>query len=353
MKHIFSIIITLLLTATAFAQAPQKMSYQAVIRNSSNALIKSALVNMRISIIQGSPTGTVVYVETQLKSTNDNGLVSVEVGTGTVVSGIFSTINWASGPYFIKTETDPTGGTTYSITGTNELMSVPYAFYCANGVAGPTGPAGPAGATGPVGATGPAGPTGATGATGPAGPIGPAGAPGATGATGSGGFTHFIGESFGGGVVYHLWKDTAGAEHGLVVDKTDLSTAQVWSNISTTLIGASAQSSWNGVNNSNAIVAQAGHSTSAALLCLNSTNGGYSDWYLPSIDELNLLWTNRFNVNKSLAALSGATELPILVYYWGSTESEPNYAWHYYFAYGSAYSGPKTEADYVRAIRSF
>ena len=351
MKHIYSIIIGLLITTIGvFAQAPQKMSYQAVIRNSSNALVKSALVRMRISIIQGSPTGTVVYAESQTRSTNDNGLVSLEIGTGTVIIGTFSTINWASGPYFIKTETDPTGGTTYSVVGTNELMSVPYALYCANGVAGPAGPTGATGPAGPTGATGPAGPMGPTGATGA---IGPTGATGPAGAPGGGGFTHYIGQSFGGGVVYHLWKDTAGVEHGLVVDKTDLSTAQEWSNIATTLVGAGAQSSWNGVSNSNAIVTQVGHTSSAASLCLNSTNGGFSDWYLPSIDELNLLWTNRFNVNKTLASLSGATELPILVYYWGSTESEPNYAWHYYFAYGSAYNGPKTEADYVRAIRAF
>ena len=129
MKKIYSLVVGLLLTASVWAQAPQKMSYQAVIRNSSNALITSTPVGMQISILQGSSTGTAVYVETQTPSTNANGLVSLEIGTGTVVFGNFTTIDWAMGPYFIKTETDPTGGTSYTIVGTSQLMSVPYALF--------------------------------------------------------------------------------------------------------------------------------------------------------------------------------------------------------------------------------
>ncbi len=117
------------MTACVLAQAPNKMSYQAVIRNSSNALITNQAVGMRISILQTSSSGTAVYVETQTPITNANGLASIEIGGGTLVSGNFATINWANGPYFIKTETDPSGGTNYSITGTSQLLSVPYALY--------------------------------------------------------------------------------------------------------------------------------------------------------------------------------------------------------------------------------
>lgn len=128
MKNLILSILAALLTLSVFAQAPQKMSYQAVIRNSSSALITSTTVGMQISILQGSALGTPVYVETQTPTSNINGLVSLEIGTG-ITSDDFSTIDWSNGPYFIKTETDPTGGTSYTITGTSELLSVPYALH--------------------------------------------------------------------------------------------------------------------------------------------------------------------------------------------------------------------------------
>ena len=160
MKKIITLVALLLFVHNVFSQAPQKMSYQAVIRNSSNVLVSNTTVGMRISILQGSVFGSAVYVETQTKTTNANGLVSLEIGSGTIVSGIFANINWSTGPYFIKTETDPNGGVNYSITGTTELMSVPYALFAANSTVGPTGPTGP---TGPQGAQGIQGPTGPQG----------------------------------------------------------------------------------------------------------------------------------------------------------------------------------------------
>ena len=109
---------------TVSGQSPQKMSYQAVVRNSSDALVTNTQVGMQISILQGSASGTVVYTETQTPTTNANGLVSIEIGGG---AG-FSTINWTSGSYFIKTEMDPTGGNNYTISCVSQLLSVPYAF---------------------------------------------------------------------------------------------------------------------------------------------------------------------------------------------------------------------------------
>jgi hypothetical protein len=171
--------IALFITAITFAQSPQKMSYQAVLRSSSSALITSAPVGMKISVLQGSATGTVAYSETQSPTTNANGLVSLEIGSGTPVTGTFAGINWANGPYFIKTETDPSGGTTYTITGTSQLMSVPYALFSASGTAGSTGPAGNDGVDGADGATGPQGPSGAAGIQGLKGDIGLTGDTGA------------------------------------------------------------------------------------------------------------------------------------------------------------------------------
>ena len=112
----------------ANAQAPQRMSYQSVLRNSSNALLVNTAVGIKISVLQGSTAGNAVYTETQTATTNGNGLVSIQIGTGTATTGTFAGINWAAGPYFIKTETDPSGGTNYTITGTQEVLSVPYAL---------------------------------------------------------------------------------------------------------------------------------------------------------------------------------------------------------------------------------
>ncbi|MBE0664074.1 MAG: hypothetical protein IH597_16585 [Bacteroidales bacterium] len=113
------------------AQAPEGISYQAVIRNASNELVTNTTNGIQVSIIQGTPEGTVVYSETHLPVSNLNGLVSFVIGQGNIVSGVFTEIDWAIGPYFIKTEADPAGGTNYTISGTSQILSVPYAFYSA------------------------------------------------------------------------------------------------------------------------------------------------------------------------------------------------------------------------------
>ncbi|MEZ7876087.1 MAG: hypothetical protein QMB86_03705, partial [Polaribacter sp.] len=118
----------LLITFSFFAQSPEKMSYQAVIRDATNTLLTNQPVGMQISILQTTTTGTAVYTETQTVTTNTNGLVSLEIGMGDT-SDDFSAIDWKAGPYFIKTETDPTGGSSYTITGTSQLLSVPFAMY--------------------------------------------------------------------------------------------------------------------------------------------------------------------------------------------------------------------------------
>lgn len=133
MNKIRAILLTslasMLIGSSMFAQSPNKMSYQAVVRDGSDALIANKPVGMQISVLKGSANGTAVYVETQSANTNANGLVSLEIGAGTVQSGDFAAINWAEGPFFIKVETDPAGGSNYTITGTSELMSVPYALH--------------------------------------------------------------------------------------------------------------------------------------------------------------------------------------------------------------------------------
>jgi len=128
MKRILTPLIVALSAVIVWAQSPEKISYQAVVRNESNHLVTNQTVGMEISILQGSGSGTAVYKETQNPSTNANGLVTLEIGKGTT-STDFSAIDWTNGPYFIKTKTDPNGGENYTITGTSQLISVPYALH--------------------------------------------------------------------------------------------------------------------------------------------------------------------------------------------------------------------------------
>ncbi|MEG1317481.1 MAG: hypothetical protein RSD31_00770, partial [Chryseobacterium sp.] len=143
-----------LASALVFSQVQDAMSYQAIIRNSSNQLVSNQNVGMKFSILKGSVTGTVVYSETQTQPTNNNGLVTVKIGAGTLVSGSYSTINWGSDVYFMKIETDPNGSNNYTITGTSQLLSVPYALYAKTSGSSLPGPQGATGAMGPQGIQG-------------------------------------------------------------------------------------------------------------------------------------------------------------------------------------------------------
>ena len=239
MKKLFLLFIAFVFSGNLLAQTPQKMSYQAVIRNSSNVLITSTTIGIRISILQGSTSGMAVYVETQTPITNSNGLISIEIGTGVLISGSFSSIDWSNNTFFIKTEIAPSGGTNYTITGTSQLISVPYALHAKT----------------------------------------------AESLTGSTGITHYIGELYQGGIIVSTWKN-AGVEHGLIASLTDLSISQAWSNVTNTLIGTTAQNHIDGQINTNAIISQAGHTNSAAKLCSDYVSDGYSDWY----DQLEKLW---------------------------------------------------------------
>ena len=113
----------------ANAQAPQAFPYQAVARNSIGNLLSNQNISVRFSILEGSNVGMVVYKETQNTTTNSLGLFNVNIGQGTVESGIFSAINWGSGSKFIQVELDVAGGNTYTVMGTTQLLSVPYALY--------------------------------------------------------------------------------------------------------------------------------------------------------------------------------------------------------------------------------
>ena len=121
--------IMVLAVAVAMAQAPEKFSYQAVVRNASNALVTDSPVGIRISLMQGGVNGNIVFRETHTAITNANGLVTIAIGSGNLLEGSIVGIDWANGPYFLKTEIDPNGGSNYTISSEQQLLSVPYALY--------------------------------------------------------------------------------------------------------------------------------------------------------------------------------------------------------------------------------
>lgn len=277
MKKLITIVAALLMTVSLWAQAPEKMSYQAVVRNASNNLVANQAVGMRLSILQGSATGTAVYLETQVPTTNANGLVALEIGAGTVLSGNFSIINWAIGPYFIKTETDPVGGTNYTITGTSQLISVPYALHAKT----------------------------------------------ADRVKGISVDKFYLGQDTLGGIVYYIYKNATGIQHGLIVSKTE--TTSSWDAIGGTTTGANRTD--DGAFNTALMPTATG----------DAANGLSAGWYIPSIDELGLLYYNRFSAQKGLRAI-GATALSNLnATYWSSTEYNATYAVYFSFNFGYAY----------------
>ncbi len=138
-KTIIQFAIMLLAAVIANAQAPQQFNYQGVARSTSGAPLASTAIGLRLTIHDGSSSGTTVYQETQTPTTNAFGLYNVAIGGGTVVSGTFASINWAAGSKYLEVEIDPAGGTSYTSVGANQLLSVPYAMYAAAAGGGSTG----------------------------------------------------------------------------------------------------------------------------------------------------------------------------------------------------------------------
>ncbi|MFM7310889.1 MAG: DUF1566 domain-containing protein [Flavobacteriales bacterium] len=463
MNHLrFSVLLLFICVACmAAAQSPQKMSYQMVVRNASGNLVMNANVSVRISILQGSSTGIILFQEEHPASTNANGLATLEIGGGQVIAGSFAGIDWSNGPYFVKSEIDPNGGSSFSLVHTAQFLSVPYALYAenaGNSTPGPQGPPGADGAPGPVGATGAQGPpgaglsilgslntiaelpvngtagdsylisgelhvwdsntnswinagniqgpqgpqgaqgpagtngvngvNGADGAAGPQGPTGPQGAqgpqgiqgpqgpqgpsgslpngsapgemlywngaawisvaPGATGTTLTmcDGVPTWgdcppaplaIGDAYQGGVIFYL----DGNGHGLIAATSDQSIGALWGCEGTSITTQSGLNT--GLVNTEAIYVTCQQADIAARICYDLSLNGYTDWYLPSRDELDLIYQNQ-------AAIGGFNN----GLYWSSSQATPTTAYYKNFSNGNTSSNFKSGYYYrVRAIRSF
>jgi|GEM_PF-1661200 len=130
MKKIILMVMLTCIMGLVNGQVPQSFKYQSVVRNTSGDILAKKTVSFKISILGGSPTGSVIYSESHAgKTTNAFGLVDLEIGKGTPVTGTFSSISWGTDSWYLKVEIDPAGGTSYAVMGTSQLLSVPFALY--------------------------------------------------------------------------------------------------------------------------------------------------------------------------------------------------------------------------------
>jgi hypothetical protein len=352
--------------------APEQISYQAVVRDDNNATVANQVVGMQISVLQTTANGTAVYVETQTPTTNANGLLSIYIGAGSAVTATFSVIDWSSGPYFIKIEIDPSGNNgNYTITGTTQLVSVPFALYAktagndvlkenvanksidvatdaasdvkfpsvksvktyvdivqadvdANEIASTSSDATLQGYINALEARLTALETE---------PVA-------------------IGDIREGGVVF--WVDPADNTHGLVCALSDDATLVEWGCISTDLPNVP-NVPYNG-GNPRGLGAEIGDGESNTNSILNDCPSAPAaiaarslgpEWFLPSAKELNQMYIHK----TTLEAVSGFSAFSI--YYWSSAETVYNAAWLQNFSNGVQYPGDKAAPIYVRAVRAF
>ncbi|HCQ16235.1 MAG TPA: hypothetical protein DIU20_08240 [Cryomorphaceae bacterium] len=436
MKSLLTVF-TGLLALSLYSQVPQKISFQTVVRDNSNNLVKNSPVGIRVSIRQGSAAGTVAYQETHSVSTNLNGLATFEIGSGIPVISVFSSIDWGNAPCFLEVEADPNGGTSYSISGTSELLSVPYALYAeqapetpgsnagdikywdgtnwvllAPGLPGQflqldsaglprwqgtafTPPTSPTVSTAAVTAiTSTAAVGGGTVLSNGLSPIleggvcysttpnptvsnmkaiatGSLGAftvaiPGlnarttyyvrayATNAVGtsygsevnfttSQGPAFSIGMAYGGGIIFYL---DASGNHGLIAMPANITVGSMnefeWGCSGTAIAGADLSNIGSGLQNTIDIEAGCAAANTAADVCANLVYAGYSDWYLPSKDELYQLYIHR----NAVGGFGGG-------YYWSSSEYNAFDAYYVNFGNGNSGTWVKSQPENVRAIRSF
>ncbi len=133
MKKIFIILILSFMSGNMiFAQVPNSFRYQAVVRDASGALIANKMISLRLSILAGSAVGEAIYAEVFQYATNEFGIVSLNVGSGSTITGNFSQIDWSSNTYYLQVDIDIDGGENYQFMGTSQILAVPYALQALN-----------------------------------------------------------------------------------------------------------------------------------------------------------------------------------------------------------------------------
>lgn len=316
MKYTLTILYIAAVMLVAGQNAPPlAFDYSGIARNANNNALTNHAIGVQISIIKSVPTGATVYQENHSSFTDGTGLFHLVIGAGAVQYGTFSTIDWGDDKYYLKVGIDTAAGTNFATSSTTEMLSVPYALYAKN-----------------------------------AGSI-----------NGASQAPHYVGQLWGGGVVFYVENDSAGNQHGLIIALTDQGdTSVLWSHDTTLHTGAASQ--WDGKSNTDSIIAAGGLPGEAAGVCRNYNGGGYNDWFLGASYQLTTLYNTVAIVNKVLVGTLGAAIINPANYR-NSTEYSNKYAGgnNFYFLSGVVSQTAKNwkggsefyQKYYVRAIRAF
>lgn len=317
----------LFLSIAAHAQAPEGFNYSAIVRDNIGNPLSNQPVSFRFSIIRGNVTGTVAYSETHNTITDQMGQVSLIIGNGSVISGVFANIEWGGDAYFLKVELDKTGGSSYVEMGISQFLSVPYALYAKRAGSG-------GGGNGEINIS----------------------AGNNITLTGSGTEedpyvlnekVHYVGEYYGGGIVFYVYDN---GRHGLIASLIDQDPAIQWYNSVKRYTNTSGDGIGSGEMNTALIIALQTNDEPmgnfAAKLCADYSvivdGESFGNWYLPSKYELAILFMQRDLVENFNSD-----------YYWSSTELSSVSAWCQDFSTGVVSNLTKSFPLGVRAIRSF
>jgi len=309
-------------------QAPEGFNYSAIIRDNLGNPLTNQAVSFRFSIIRGNVTGTVVYSETHNTITDQLGQVSLIIGNGAIISGVFANIEWGSDAYFLKVELDKTGGSSFVEMGISQFLSVPYALYAKKAGSGGGGGGGSVSLAAGNNIT----------------------------ISGSGTEadpyvinekTHYVGESYGGGIVFYIYDN---GRHGLIASLVDQDPAIQWYNSVKRYTNTAGDGIGAGKMNTMLIVAlqtdddPVGYFAAKACADYSVTVEGesYGDWYLPSKYELAILFMQKDLMGNFTSD-----------YYWSSTEFSSISAWCQDFSNGVVSNIIKSFPFGIRAIRAF
>lgn len=347
-KSLLSLVAMATLSFSSFGQTQEGFKYQASIRDAGNVILSNTTVGMRVTIQHGSIGGTTVYQEIFAPTTNATGVVNLKIGNGSVVSGNFNAIDWSAGPYFIETAVDVTGGTSYKVMGTSQLMSVPNVLHAETAVMDDVEPINDIQTISRAGTTVTLSKGGGTFQD----SVGVYTAGSGIDITSNVIRTTSpcglaIGQTYQGGIIFYL--DASGC-HGLISAPTDQSTGAQWVNGTSMETRAYGSGLFEGKYNTVMIHWKQGGATSAAAICYILPLAGYTDWYLPSIHELKLMYQNIGQGNT--LGLGNVGDFGS-VNYWSSTEYDEGVAWYQDFEFGGQANYDKVSPCRVRAVRAF